>query len=152
MFRIIRELRPDWVVNENVTGTVSNLVLDQKAADLESVGYTCRAFAVPAVGVGACHLRERVFLIANADAQRREGALCYDGISLDKAFEKANPLDTQGNPFLRFTESVGEPAVFAVDDGIPGRVLRLGAAGDTVVSAIPVILLGAIREIERQIK
>ena len=66
MFRLIRELRPAWVVGENVAGHVS-LGLDDVLSDLESEGYTCRAFLIPAAGVGAPHKRERVFIVAHAD-------------------------------------------------------------------------------------
>lgn len=149
MFRIIRELRPNWVVNENVVGTISNMVLDQKIADLESIGYSCQAFVLPAVATNAVHVRKRVFLIAHSNVRGWTGTLCYDKISINRAFEKANPLDSQGNPFLQFQQSVGEPAVFPVDDGISDRILRLGAAGDSIISTIPIILLGAINEIEK---
>lgn len=62
-FRAIREIRPPWVVNENVIGSVSNGVLDIKIDDLESIGYSCRPFDIPAEAVGALHQRERVWLI-----------------------------------------------------------------------------------------
>lgn len=65
MCRIVSELRPDWVLGENVSGFV-NMALDDVLADLERIGYTCRAFAVPAAGVGAPHQRERCFIVAHA--------------------------------------------------------------------------------------
>ncbi len=64
MFRVIREVQPAWVVNENVVGTISNGILDLKIDDLENEGYTCQAFIIPASAVGALHRRERVWLIA----------------------------------------------------------------------------------------
>lgn len=150
MFRIVGELRPNWVINENVVGSISNMVLDQKITDLESIGYACRAFVIPAVATGAAHIRKRVFLVAHANGRRWAGALRDDKVDISRAFAQANTLDTQGNPFLRFEESMGEPAVFPVAHGIPDRVFRLGAAGDSIVSTIPIILLGAIKEIELQ--
>lgn len=39
MLRVISELRPAWVVGENVAGIV-NMALDQVYADLENEGYT----------------------------------------------------------------------------------------------------------------
>jgi hypothetical protein len=43
---------------------------------------------------------------------------------------------------------MGEPPVFAVDDGLPDRILRLGAAGDSIIAQIPIVLLSAIKYIE----
>ena len=66
MFRIVRELRPAWVLGENVAGIV-NMELESCCSDLEGEGYTVRAFLIPACGVGALHRRERVFVVAYAD-------------------------------------------------------------------------------------
>lgn len=65
MLRIIRELRPAWVLGENVPGIV-DLALDQVLSDLEDCGYTAQAFIVPACGVDAPHKRERVAIVAYA--------------------------------------------------------------------------------------
>jgi site-specific DNA-cytosine methylase len=65
MFRCIKEIRPGWVFNENVTGTISNGILDQKIVDLESEGYACwPPLVISASVVGAPHERYRCFLIA----------------------------------------------------------------------------------------
>ncbi len=150
MLRIIGEMRPDWIVNENVVGTVTNMVLDQKITDLEAIGYTCQSFIIPAVSTGACHERNRLFLIAYSDVRRRGEMVCSEQtIDIKKSIGgSAITLDTQGNPFLRFSESLGESPIFPVDDGVSDRLLKLGSAGDSIISTIPIIILGAIREIE----
>lgn len=71
MFRLVRELRPTWVVGENVAGHVT-LGLDDVLADLEGEGYKVRAFLIPACGVGAPHKRERVFIVAHTSSGQRE--------------------------------------------------------------------------------
>ena len=65
MLRVIKELRPAWVVGEKVAGIV-NLALDQVLADLEAVGYACGAFVIPACAVNAPHRRDRVAIVAYA--------------------------------------------------------------------------------------
>ena len=67
-FRIIQETKPRWVINENVIGSISNGVVLKKITDMESIGYECQAFAIPALAVGAWHIRERVFIIANSNS------------------------------------------------------------------------------------
>lgn len=145
MFRGIREIRPDWVINENVAGSISNMVLDQKIADLESIGYSCQAFNIPAVAVNAYHERKRVWLVANADVQGWGELLCFDPKSIFKAGEEAYSLGASGNAFLRFEERFGEPAILPVSNGIPDHIIRLGAAGNSIVHQIPLIFLTAIQ-------
>ena len=69
MCRVIRELRPAWVIGENVPGLV-DLALDQVLADLEGIGYESQSFIVPACGVDAPHLRYRVAIVANAHGDK----------------------------------------------------------------------------------
>lgn len=62
MLRVISELRPAWVVGENVAGIV-NMALDQVYADLENEGYAVQAFIIPACAVDAPHRRDRVCIV-----------------------------------------------------------------------------------------
>lgn len=68
MLRIIEELRPAWVVGENVAGLVT-LALDDVLSDLEAKGYACRTFMVPACGVDAKHRRNRVAIVAHSGSR-----------------------------------------------------------------------------------
>ena len=62
MLRVISELRPTWVVGENVAGIV-NMALDQVYTDLENEGYSVQAFIIPACAVDAPHRRDRCAII-----------------------------------------------------------------------------------------
>ena len=75
MFRVIREIRPTWVIGENVPGIV-NLALDQVLSDLESEGYSTQTFIVPACGVDAPHRRDRVAIVAHSGSRSCDG---WDG-------------------------------------------------------------------------
>ena len=70
MVRVIAELRPTWVVGENVAGII-NMALDKVLSDLEGQGYTTRTFLIPAAGVNAPHQRYRTAIVANADRIRQ---------------------------------------------------------------------------------
>jgi len=71
MLRVIKELRPRWIVGENVAGIV-NMALDTVLSDLESTGYTGQAFIIPACAVDAPHRRDRVAIVANFNGIRRD--------------------------------------------------------------------------------
>jgi DNA (cytosine-5)-methyltransferase 1 len=73
IFRIIKTMRPAWIINENVVGSVSNGVVLGKIMQLESEGYRARAFVIPACSVGAPHQRYRVFIVAHRDGCRYMG-------------------------------------------------------------------------------
>ena len=66
MLRVIQELRPAWVVGENVAGII-NMALDTVLSDLEGCGYTCRTFVIPACAVEAPHRRDRCAIVAHAN-------------------------------------------------------------------------------------
>lgn len=54
MVRVIKELRPAWVIGENVAGIV-RMALADILSELEACGYRTRAFLIPACAVGARH-------------------------------------------------------------------------------------------------
>jgi DNA (cytosine-5)-methyltransferase 1 len=71
MARIVDELRPAYVVVENVAG-FSDVAEQLVRADLESLGYRTVRFDVPAASVGAPHKRERIFVVGYADCARED--------------------------------------------------------------------------------
>ena len=70
MLRVIREVQSPWVIGENVAGFI-NMELDRTLSDLEDEGYACQTFDIPACGVGAPHIRHRVWIVAHAESKRK---------------------------------------------------------------------------------
>lgn len=76
MFRVIQNVKPDWVIAENVRGLVTwneGMVLEQVCTDLESEGYEVQPFIIPACAVNAPHRRDRVWIIAYCANSRTKG-------------------------------------------------------------------------------
>lgn len=67
MLRAIREIKPRYVLGENVLGLVDwngGLVFEEVQADLENEGYKVQPIILPACGVDAPHKRYRVWFVA----------------------------------------------------------------------------------------
>lgn len=66
-FPLIRECNPPVVVGEQVASKAALGWLDGVFADLEGAGYACGAADLCAAGVGAPHIRQRLYWLANAE-------------------------------------------------------------------------------------
>lgn len=74
MLRVVREIKPRWVIAENVRGLTNiagGSTFETVCDDLEISGYEVQPFIIPALSVGAPHKRERVWIIAHATTDRR---------------------------------------------------------------------------------
>lgn len=70
--RLVRELRPRWVVAENVPGLL-HTAFDEVCGDLEGAGYAVTPLVLGADDVGAPHRRKRIFICARLDEFMRAG-------------------------------------------------------------------------------
>lgn len=69
MLRVVNEIKPPFVVGENVTGIIG-LELDKVLFDLEAQGYTTETYIIPACGKNAWHRRDRVWIVAYSNCIR----------------------------------------------------------------------------------
>jgi DNA (cytosine-5)-methyltransferase 1 len=80
MLRVIQEVKPTWIVGENVAGFIA-MALDSVLSDLEAEGYETQTLVLPACAVSAPHRRDRAFIVAHTDG-RRSG--CEGGNAVHK--------------------------------------------------------------------
>jgi DNA (cytosine-5)-methyltransferase 1 len=77
-FWLIEQCRPAVVFGEQVEAAVKHGWLDLVCADLEGIGYAVGAVGLPAASVGAPHIRQRLWFVADAmpagRPERRTGA------------------------------------------------------------------------------
>jgi DNA (cytosine-5)-methyltransferase 1 len=74
MLRCVKEVKPKYVIGENVRGLVNwngGLVFHEVQDDLEREGYEVQSFLIPAASVNAPHQRYRIWFVAfNSKSQR----------------------------------------------------------------------------------
>jgi len=123
--RIIGELRPRFVVVENVAALLER-GMGRVLGDLASLGYDAEWEVVSACAVGAPHMRKRVWIVAYPDSERLQGW---------SAFGKG--WGTETFPEKAVWRDLPTPYVCRGSDGIPDRAHRLHALGNAVVPQIP---------------
>jgi DNA (cytosine-5)-methyltransferase 1 len=83
MLRAIKEIKPTWIIGENVRGLVGwneGLVFHEVYDDLEREGYEVQSFLIPAASVGAPHQRYRVWFVAYSKSEgTRQFSSAYSG-------------------------------------------------------------------------
>jgi DNA (cytosine-5)-methyltransferase 1 len=160
--RVVRELQPKVVVLENVAALLTR-GLERVLGMLAEIGFDAEWHCIPAAFVGAPHIRDRVFIMANArrelrqtwrDNQTRQSSEWSKSASVDQrcgkdvantnsqGLEKRQGKDTSGTwPICGTKPSRSEwwefePALGRVAHGIPARVDRLRGLGNAVVPQV----------------
>jgi DNA (cytosine-5)-methyltransferase 1 len=78
MLRVISEIKPTYVVGENVRGLTNwngGMVFEEVCVDLESQGYEVQPILLPACAVGAPHRRDRIWFVAYSNNTSAEHAI-----------------------------------------------------------------------------
>lgn len=79
MLRAISEIKPTYVVGENVRGLTNwngGVVFEEVCVDLENQGYEVQPILLPACAVGAPHRRDRIWFVANSKSIRQHECEC----------------------------------------------------------------------------
>ena len=168
MFEIIQNIRPNWVICENVYGHVS-MGLDEVLTDLENEAYTCQTFIVPACAKNAPHRRDRCWIVAYDTGGEESGRL-------SSSQRETIPTIREADSHATDTESLyaqgcergqgemqpggsgwAEPWLEAatrlcrVDARVSNRVDRLKSLGNAIVPQIAYEIMEAIIQVEETI-
>jgi DNA (cytosine-5)-methyltransferase 1 len=171
--RIICAVQPTWVVIENVPA-LTYRGLGHVLGDLAEIGFDAEWHCIPASAVGAPHRRERVWIVAHSNRQRREEVseqqfvsrwepspetifsqqaggqkVAHANCSRRKQQRRPQPI-----PAEQFAAECGgwwesEPDVGRVAHGVPSRVDRLRCLGNAVVPQVVEVIGRAIVEHEK---
>jgi DNA (cytosine-5)-methyltransferase 1 len=153
--RVVRELRPDWVLIENVDRLLRTDG-DQVIGQMEEEGYTCRSLVLGAWSVGAAHRRNRTWILCHANGGDAIGEGVGERWSLLQA-QVGALAKTHESGEHRFDElvsrnGVSQPESYAgivrSTHGIPNRMDRLRVLGNAVVPQIPMLIGQFVRAYE----
>ena len=155
--RLIGELRPRVAFLENSSELLSR-GLGDVLGDLAARGYSAEWQCISAASLGAPHGRDRVWIVAYPNHQGKPVSAINDetrGLSspctdlpadsqcgklpLGRVMERAGRL-WQSPAWDGIWDIENSPLGMGVDDGLPERMDRLRALGNSVVPAIPELL------------
>lgn len=146
--RLIGELRPRYVFVENVAALLGR-GLDRVLGELASLGYDAEWHCVPAAYIGARHIRDRVWIVAEPTGQRQHARPYVDAVVLERFRESCTAWgQDRFIPGTQLCDDWSPPdSLFErVDDGSPDRLDQLGACGNAVVPQIPEMIGRALLE------
>ena len=144
--RLIRELRPRYVIVENVAALRSR-GLDRVLGDLAACGYDAEWDCIPARAVGSPQERDRIWIVAypSRDAEARTEAQA--GTIRERI---GAGRESRGAPGRSEWWSA-EPDVGRVADGVPDRLDRLASLGNALVPQIAEWVGRRILDYERRV-
>lgn len=160
--RLIRGIRPRYVLVENVPGLLANHALGRVLGDLAECGYDAEWQTIPSAAFGTGHFRDRVFLLASySNCQHVNTIKESEGLEQDaigggmhrKILRAKWKIDSSsGRPFIPSGgwESFNtKSAVGRVAHGVPHRVDRLRGLGNAVVPQIVEFIGKQIMRVEQ---
>jgi len=150
--RIIREIKPKWILAENVRGILSSNAgnfFGGILRDLAILGYDAEWFVLSACALGASHPRERVFIVAYSNGFRLRQEADKKPRPIIKAWDEEFLLKKERHTWLNPRNcrldcragSAGsvftpESAMDRMADGLPGQLDRLRCLGNAVVPQV----------------
>lgn len=158
MLRAVREIKPRWVVGENVRGLVNwngGLVFEEVQADLEAAGYEVLPFLLPAAGIGAAHRRDRIWFVAHAIEGRLEGRLSSSKERQRQTKNRPIPALVEDRDWTERARSIVHAGVHGVPSQLDGitvsewRKQTIAAAGNAVVPQVVLQIFKAIEQYEQ---
>ncbi len=139
MYRVCKEIRPRFIVAENVPGIIG-MELDKVLTDLENENYTCwPPFVIPACAVGADHRRDRVWIIAYANGNGFKTLLHGNKTNRQKKGRASDKCYSHIITAEQFEESFAESLLLHNKDGLPPTMdvmNALKASGNAIVPQI----------------
>jgi DNA (cytosine-5)-methyltransferase 1 len=152
MLRCIQEVKPKWVVGENVYGLINQAdgaIFENICTDLEAEGYEVFSYIIPAYSIGAYHQRDRIWIVAHASLQSNIQANTKIGTKRGKRKTWDNDSSGHWRKIPSFDRSIYTPRVLRNINGIPNGVDRNKSLGNAIVPQVALQIFKAINQYEK---
>ncbi len=134
--RILREIRPRYVLVENVPGLIIR-GFDDVLGELAEMGYDAEWEMLSACEVGAPHMRKRVLIMAYADGFSGKRMEKDEKIIRSREYPQCSSWWKRKSLYLRIPvvreKTIPSPGVHRVDDGLAEELDRFRLCGNGVV-------------------
>lgn len=138
--RTLRMVRPRFALLENVAALL-NRGMGTVLGSLAAIGYDAEWHCIPATAVGADHFRDRAWIVAYADEGDGDGR--HSPLQMGWGW-RAREIEKEN---LRCrAEWPAEPGICRIAHGVPDRVERCNAFGNTLLPQIPELIGKALQE------
>lgn len=137
MLRVIQEIKPRWVLGENVAGIIE-MELENCLLDLERGGYeVAPPLVIPSCSVEGPSQRKRVWIIAHAESYKGDDCPSRSareihrpaGVSLES---RGCYMPIPNEAWDLNSRDMVESAICREDDGIRDRAHRINALGNAI--------------------
>ena len=140
-FRLIQECRPPVIFGEQVAAAVRHGWLDLVFGDLEGCDYACGAVIAGAHSVGAPHIRQRLWFVADANSKERRSRHAQphtrtDGRDNTRGSGEAEWSDLIWLPCRDGKARPTQPGLQPLAHGVSARVGRLRGYGNAIVPQV----------------
>ena len=167
-YDLISECEPAAVFGEQVASKDGREWFAAVRADLEQLGYACGGANLPAAGVGAPHIRQRLWWVADspgngggAGTGRNNGAETDDGggmgdtqsaglerreLGCNDSGQNDSCEPWSRSEFIPCSDGKArptEPGILPLVNGFPGRVGRVRAYGNAIVPQVAAVFIQA---------
>lgn len=128
MLRIVKEVKPRYVITENV----AELPLRRAEQEFARLGYKGRARKISASDIGADHIRNRWWLCSHTDNESKLHSAIYAEMAV---MREVRASVWKWSDYAR---------AIRVSDGVPNRVDRIRSLGNAVVPQVVELIGNAI--------
>jgi len=176
-FWLISQCQPKTIFGEQVASEDALAWWDTVQTDMEGAGYAATAIDLCAAGIGAPHIRQRLFWVADSycerleklsiESSRKELQTTERGSQTSRVVRrsqgsgdfKGRGRDNRSSPINGFWRSADwlwcrdnrwrpvEPGTFPLANGAPARVGRLRGYGNAIVAPLAQTFIEAYQEV-----
>lgn len=148
MHRIIREVRPKYVIIENSPALIIS-GLEQVLCDLSEIGFNAQWQCISNYAFGYPHKRERLYLIAYPNKIGLQGDVCIGG-SFDSIFKQWSSDTSIGYTCAKRILEIPAHSTVRNDDGFSNWSHRVGSIGNAVNPTLAKYLFECIKLFDKQ--